>query len=143
MLGTEAAIHKASISEPTNSQYYSFYSRVLTRQKRFVEAEKKIDLAIRFSINTQAILFHNRALIRLKRNNYTGAVNDWKSAISIEPENHRFLMYAADALQQVGNISLAIAYIEKAVKLNPTSKTYRKKLKSAKKAISKPGSSPD
>lgn len=133
LYAAEAAIHKASRSEPTNSQYYAFYSRILDQQKRITEAEKKIDLAIQFSINPQASLFHNRAMIRLKRNNYTGAVTDWKSAISIEPKNHRFLMYAADALQQTGNISLAIEYIEKAVKLNPANETYRKKLKSAKK----------
>lgn len=128
----EDAIQNASHAEPTNNQYYTFYSRILTRQKRIPEAEDKIDLAIQFSANPQAALFHQRALIRVQRNNYPGAINDWNTAIKLEPQNPRFLIYAADTLQKVRNVPLATAYLEKAVKLSPRNKTYRKKLEAAK-----------
>ena len=135
LTAAERAIKKASLSEPTNSQLYTFHSRILSKQKKFSEAEQKIDLALRFSMNPHATLYHHRALIRLNRNNQKGAAEDWESAIRINPNNQQYLILAADAHQRLGNTNQSIKYIEKAVILDPENKIYRKRLDAAKKGV--------
>ncbi len=125
--GMELAIQKATVLDPSNSHYHLIFSQVLKRLRKLDRAEKEAGLAIKHQAKPPVWLFDHRAWIRWDKQDYTGAFEDWKSAISLEPGRASFYAHAGDACTQTGNWRLAMDYYQKAIKLDPENKHYQKR----------------
>jgi tetratricopeptide (TPR) repeat protein len=125
--GMELAIQKATVLEPANSQYHLLFSEVLKRMRKLDRAEKEATLAIRHSPQPSPWLFNNRAWIRWAQKDYSGAAEDWKSAIRLRPETASFYAQAAEAHRMLGDWPVAINYYQKALRLDPENKRYEKR----------------
>lgn len=123
----ELAIQKATVFDPTNSEYHLLFSRVLKRLRKLDRAEKEASLAIKHRIKPSPWLFSHRAWIRWDRKNYQGALQDWKSAIKLKPNRASFYAHAAEAYRKLGDLTLAIDYYQQAIKLDPKNKRYQKR----------------
>jgi tetratricopeptide (TPR) repeat protein len=128
----ELNIQKATVLEPSNMNYRRMFYGVLKRLKKHETAEREIGLMIQNSESPSPRLFDERAKFRLSRNDCTGAVEDWKSAIGLAPQNAAFHANMAEAYIKLGNLSQALKYYKKAVQLNPSDKNYAAKYKKLK-----------
>ena len=100
---------------------------MLQRLKKLDRAEKEAGLAIIHRAKPSAWLFNHRAWIRWNKQDFTGALNDWKSAITLKPGRASFYFHAAEAYVQIGDWALAMGYYQKAIKLDPENKNYQKR----------------
>lgn len=123
----ELAIQKATVLDPENSSYHLRFSQVLNRLKKLDRAEKEAGLAIRHASKPSSGLFNHRAWIRWSRKDFQGALEDWISAMALEPEKAHFYARAGDAYIEMGDLAHATEYYEKAVKLDPKNQNYRKR----------------
>lgn len=124
----ELAIQKATVMEPKNSLYHETFSRVLTRMKKIDRAEKEADLAVKYAEGKASpLLFSHRATIKLRQKKYKAAINDWKSAIELKPDNPRYYINAANIYLKIGEKQDAITYYKKALDLDPNNANYRKR----------------
>ncbi|MBW1705281.1 MAG: tetratricopeptide repeat protein [Deltaproteobacteria bacterium] len=123
----ELAIQKATVLDPENSSYHLRFSRVLKRLNKVDRAEKEAGLAIRHSAKPSSGLFNHRALIRWTMKDYQGALEDWTSAMALEPKKAYFCARAAEACINLGQWSSAVEHYEKAIHLDPKNKNYRKR----------------
>jgi len=123
----ELAIQKATVLDPTNSEYHLLFSRVLERLSKLDRAEREAGLAIKHQIDPSPWLFDHRAWIRWDRKDYSGALQDWKSAVKLKPNRASFYAHAAEACRKLGDLTLAIDYYQKAIELDPKNKKYQKR----------------
>jgi tetratricopeptide (TPR) repeat protein len=128
----ELNIQKATVLEPSNMNYRRMFYGVLKRLKKHETAEREIDLMIQNSENPSPRLFDERATFRLSRKDYTGAVQDWKSAIGLAPRNAGFHASIAEAYIKLGNLSRALEYYQKAMALNPGNHGYTERYQKLK-----------
>lgn len=128
MGAVENAIGQATVLDPRNSRYHLLLSQALARMGKPAGAEKEAGLAIRYANNPSAGLFIHRARIRWRKKDYSGAANDWESAIALKPNSAGYYAKAAEAYENGGKLSNAAEYYEKAVSLNPANKGYQQKL---------------
>lgn len=124
----EIFIQKAAMLDPQNSNYHLMFSRVLNRLKKYERAEKEAGLAIQHIDNVSAGLFHYRAWLRMKINNYEGALEDWLQAIHVDPEKASYVYQAGNVSEKMARIDEAVEYFQKAIDLEPGNKTYIKRL---------------
>ncbi len=118
-------IQKATVLDPKNSRYYMKFAEVLICLNHLGEAEKAADAAILHQTAPSPWLFNQRAWIRRKRQNYSGAIEDWKAAIRLKPDNAGFYAGIADACYELKDWRCAWEYYEKALKLNPENEDFR------------------
>ena len=123
----ELSIQKATVLDPENSSYHMRFSRVLKRLKKVDRAEKEAGLAIKHSAKPSSGLFDYRARIRWSKNDYQGALEDWTSAMALEPKKAYFHARAAEAHLNLGQWSRAVDQYKKAIHLDPKNKTYQKR----------------
>jgi len=126
----ELAIQKATVLDPTNSKYHLLFSRVLERLGKLDRAEREAGLAIKHQIEPSPWLFDHRAWIRWDRKDYTGALQDWESAIKLDSDKQDkayFYAQAAEVCTRLGDLTLAINYYQKALELDPENKKYQKR----------------
>ncbi|MBW1848775.1 MAG: tetratricopeptide repeat protein [Deltaproteobacteria bacterium] len=128
----ELNIQKATVLEPSNINYRRMFYGLLKRLGKHETAEREIGLMIRNSENPSPRLFDERAKLRLSRKDYTGAVEDWKSAIDLAPQNAAFLASIAEAYIELGDLPRTLKYYKKAMALNPGNKNYTAKYKKLK-----------
>lgn len=122
----ELAIQKATVIDPTNSQYHFIFSNILKRLKKLERAEKEAGLAIEHQERQTPWIFNHRAWIRWSQGDYAGAVEDWKSAIELKPDHAAFYAQIAEAYKKLESPSAASAYYENAMKLEPGNDRYIK-----------------
>jgi len=126
--GMESAIQKATAIEPENSLYHETFSRVLVKMDKFSHAEKEADLAIRFAVGKKLpALYSHRASIKLRQQKFKSAIDDWESAIELEPENSRYYANIASTYTRFGEKRDALVYYKKALDLDPHNVHYQKK----------------
>jgi len=123
----ELAIQKATVLDPNNSHYRQIFISLLKRLGRTEAVENEIDRTIQNSENPPPNLFSERAQIRWKREDYLGALKDWKSAIRLSPRKASLYARAAEACIKLGDWTEALDYYQKAVKLEPKNKRYTKR----------------
>jgi tetratricopeptide (TPR) repeat protein len=123
----ELSIQKATVLDPENSSYHLRFSRVLKRLKKLERAEKEAGLAIKHAAKPSSGLFNHRAWIRWSRKDFHGALEDWTSAIALQPEKAYFYARAAEACINLGQWSSAVAHYKKAMHLDPKNKTHQKR----------------
>ena len=70
--------------------------------------------------------------LRLKHKNYTGAIEDWKAAIRLDPKQAGYHANIAETYIKLGELSPALEHYQKALKLNPGNKDYAGKYKKLK-----------
>ena len=128
----ELQIQKATVLDPSNMNYRQMFLGLLKRLGKLDTAEKEIGLMIQNSDNPSPRLFDERAKLRRNRNDYTGAIEDWKSAIRLAPKNAAFCADIAEVYMKLGNLPLAIKYYQQAVQLDPGNKGYAGKYKKLK-----------
>lgn len=128
----ELNIQKATVLEPSNINYRRMFYGLLKRLGKHETAEREIGLMIQNSENPSPRLFDERAKLRLSRKDYSGAVEDWKSAIGLTPKNAAFHASIAEAYIKLGKLSQALEYYKKAVQLNLSDKNYAAKYKKLK-----------
>ena len=126
--GMELAIQKATILEPTNSRYHLIFSKLLSWKKKLDMAEKEAGLAIDYSNKPSSGLFNHRALIRMGKKDYSGAIKDWKSAIILQPKNAHLYSKVANAYEKMRDWPSAADYYHKALNLDPKNKNFQKKI---------------
>jgi len=128
----ELNIQKATVLEPSNMNYRRMFYGLLKRLGKYKTAEREIGLMIQYSDPPSPALFDERAKLRLKRQDYTGAVADWKAAIDLAPKQAVYHANIAEAYIKLGEVSPALEYYQKAIKLNPGNKDYAGKYKKLK-----------
>ena len=131
----ELSIQKATVVDPRNSQYHLIFSQVLNRMKKLDRAEKEAGLAIQHAAKSSIGLFNHRASIRWNKKDYEGAINDWKSALTMQPGNASLHARVAEAYLKKGDLSKARTHYQKALQLNPNNKTYKVKLEALKASV--------
>jgi tetratricopeptide (TPR) repeat protein len=72
--------------------------------------------------------FFHRAVLRFERADYEAALNDFRSALKLEPETDFWLLYAfmGSTQHQMENYSAAIRSFDKAILLKPTDTNQQK-----------------
>ncbi len=128
----ELNIQKATVLEPSNIHYRRIFYGLLNRLGKYKTAEREIGLMIENSDRPSPRLFDERARLRLKHKNYTGAIEDWKAAIRFAPNQAAYHANIAEAYEKLGDLSPALEYYQKALKLNPGNKDYAGKYKKLK-----------
>jgi tetratricopeptide (TPR) repeat protein len=123
----ELAIQRATMFDPKNSQYHLIFSGVLNRLGKFDRAEEEAGLAMEYQKNPSVGFFSHRASIRWAKQDYQGAVEDWKAAIRLKPDQADFYARTAEAYLKMENRSLAGEYYLKALKLAPENAQYQKR----------------
>jgi Flp pilus assembly protein TadD len=103
--------------------------------KKLDRAEKEAGLAIQHAAKPSHSLFNHRASIRWKEQDYQGALQDWKSALTMQPGNASLHARVAEAYLKKGDLSKARTHYQKALKLNPNNKTYKVKLEALKASV--------
>ncbi len=128
----ELNIQKATVLEPSNMNYRRMFYGLLKRLGKYKTAEREIGLMIEYSDTPSPLLFDERAKLRAKGQDYTGAIEDWKAAIRLDPKQAAYHANIAEAYEKLGDLSPALEYYQKALKLNPGNKDYAGKYKKLK-----------
>jgi tetratricopeptide (TPR) repeat protein len=128
----ELHIQRATVIDPSNMNYRKIFLGLLKRLGKKDTAEREIGLMIQNSDNPSPQFFDERAKLRRNRNDYTGAVQDWKSAIRLAPKNAVFHANIAEAYMKLGNLPQALEYYQKAAQLDPGNQAYVRKYKTLK-----------
>ena len=128
----ELNIQKATVLEPSNMNYRRTFYGLLNRMGKYKTAEREVGLMIQYSDPPSSRLFDERAKLRVKRKDYTGAVADWKAAIRLAPNQAAYHANIAEAYIKLGEMSPALEYYREAIKLNPDNKGYAGKYKKLK-----------
>jgi len=124
----ELAIQKATVLEPENILYHELFSQVLMRLNKLDRAEKEAGLAIQYGDdNSLPELYNKRASIRWQKQDYTGAIDDWSSAVDIKPDAAQYYGRIADAYEKMGERSKSVIYYQKALDLEPNNAQYQKR----------------
>jgi tetratricopeptide (TPR) repeat protein len=126
----ELNIQKATVLDPSNINYRQMFYGLLKRLGKHETAQREIGLMIEHSDKPSPRLFDQRAKFRLKNKDYLGAVKDWKEAIRLAPRQASFYAQVAEAYIKLGDLSPALEYYKKAVKLNPNNNGYAKRYNS-------------
>ena len=128
----ELNIQKATVLEPSNMNYRRMFYGLLKQLGKYKTAEREIGLMIQYSDTPSPRLFDERAKLRVKCQDYTGAVADWEAAIRLDPKQAAYHANIAEAYIQLGELSPAREYYREALKLNPGNKGYAGKYKKLK-----------
>jgi len=128
----ELHIQKATVIDPFNMTYRQMFLSLLRRLGKQDTAEREINLMIQNSDNPSPQFFDERAKLRQNRNDYIGAVEDWKSAIHLAPKNAVFHANIAEAYMKLGDLPQALEYYKKAAQLDPGNQSYVGKYKKLK-----------
>ncbi len=128
----ELAIQKATMLDPSSSQYHLIFSHVLKRRKKLEGAEKEAGLAIKHQAKPSPSLYNHRAWVRWSMKDYMGAFRDWRSAIALKPDRASFYAQAAEACIKMGDWRQAVDYYQKALKLDSGNKRYQKRYQDLK-----------
>ena len=83
----ELNIQKATVLEPSNMNYRRMFYGLLNQLGKYKTAEREVGLMIQYSDTPSPRLFDERAKLRVKRQDYTGAVEDWNAAIRLAIPN--------------------------------------------------------
>ncbi|MDY0220362.1 MAG: tetratricopeptide repeat protein [Desulfobacterium sp.] len=120
----ELAAQKATTLDRKNSTYFYLFSRSLQHQKKYAPAEQAATRAIDCSDREDPRLFNHRAWIRWYQKEYAQAAADWEKAFTLKPNQGDFPYWIALAWELQGSFNKALAYIEKAIALDPDNKRY-------------------
>ena len=131
------AIEQALILDPQNIDYHLYFSRLLLKMNKLMEAEKEAGLAIKYAAGPSPVLFAHRGEIRLNLGNHLGAAEDMVSAAALDSTNTGYLIKAGHAYERAGRFNEAEAYYEKAASQNPGDEGYRENLSSFRKRHAK------
>ena len=101
----ELQIQKATVLDPSNMNYRQMFYGLLIRLGKLDTAEREISLMIQNSDNPSPRLFDERAKLRQNRNDYTGAVEDWKSAIDLVTQKRRLPCEHRGGLYETGEFT--------------------------------------
>lgn len=123
----ELAIQKATVLEPNNSHYHLAFSSALKRLGKLERADKEAGLAIHHSAQPPSWLFDHRAWVRWAKQDYRGALDDWRSAIACDSNRAVFYVRAAEACEKMGNWTASQSYYRKAIELEPDNRGYAKR----------------
>ncbi|GBC62228.1 hypothetical protein DENIS_3197 [Desulfonema ishimotonii] len=123
----ELASQKATVLAPENSQYHLMFSRALVQLRKLDPAEKAASAAIRCSQKASPWLYHHRARIRWRVQDYPGALEDWLRAIRLRPGHAAFYAQAAEAFQKLGDAKSCVDYYQKAMTADPENARYKKR----------------
>jgi small glutamine-rich tetratricopeptide repeat-containing protein alpha len=109
--------------------------------KQFLEASRAYTEAIKFD-PTNAVYYSNRAAALTSMEDYDGAVQDCKAALSLDPEYAKAYGRLGAAFVGLANSCEALEAYEKALELEPSNAIYKKAIESLRlKAKSSPSSS--
>ncbi len=129
---TEVNIQKATVLEPSNMNYRRMFYGLLNQLGKYKTAEREVGLMIQYSGTPSPRLFDERAKLRVKCQDYTGAVEDWNAAIRLDPKQAAYHANIAEAYVKLGDLSPALEYYREAINLNPGNKDYAGKYKKLK-----------
>ena len=87
----ELFIQKATMHSSSNSSYHLGFSQVLNRLQKYERAEKEAGLAIFYHEKPPAGLYHYRASLRMRLQEYERALEDWQKAIKLDPGNQTYV----------------------------------------------------
>lgn len=120
----ELRSQKAIVLDSQNSSYHLMFSQALKQQKKWPQAEKAASDAINCSDGRNPWLYNHRAWIRWSRQDYNGAQDDWRQAITINPKNGWFYQHMALVFEKGKNFKQALRYIDKAISLKPDEQRF-------------------
>lgn len=113
----ELSAQKATVREPSNSQYHQLFSIALHRKNKAEAAEAEADLAIGLAEQPSCWLYNHRGWVRWSREDAAGALADWQEAVRLEPSRPGFYEQIARAHRQLGNAELAAKFDSEAAKI--------------------------
>lgn len=120
----ELAAQKATALDPKNSTYFYLFSRSLYQQQKYAPAEQAATRAIDCSDRENPLLFNYRAWTRWYQKKYAPAAADWEKAFTLKPDRGDFPYWIARACELEGSFNKGLAYIERAIALDPDSNKY-------------------
>ncbi len=123
----ELAIQKATVLDPTNSDYHLLFSQALVRMNKLDRAEKEADLAARHLLKQSPWPLNQRGWIRWIKQDYVGALKHWQSAITLAPDIVSFYAQVAEAYCKLGEWARALDHYQKAMDLDPKNENYQKR----------------
>ncbi len=124
----EQASLQAMLLEPQNIRYIQMFYSVCWRVGKYNLLENELSMAIRRLEKPSAWFFESRAKVRSRLEKYQAAINDWNSAIRLNPKRAYYHAQLGEAYLKTRNRDKAIEHYLKAVKINPNHNGYRKRL---------------
>ncbi|MCR5385880.1 MAG: tetratricopeptide repeat protein [Treponema sp.] len=115
-----AEYNAALRSKPGWHDALSDYSKLLLKLNRTKEAKELVDQAL--IINPRDVkMYALKGNILMNQCDYFDAGEEFKKALSFDPQYKKALIGLANAMEECGNASHAVEYIERAEKLDPES----------------------
>lgn len=121
----ERHAQKAAALDPENSRYYYLLARALNHQKKYGSAEEMATRALARVQKPDPWLFNLRAWTRWHQKQYFSAMVDWKRALDLDPGRADFAYQIARACEQEGMFDQGLAYVQKALALDPDRKAFQ------------------
>ena len=112
------AADKVIISNAEQSNVYLEEARNLTRKSDFINAEKKLNEAIKLN-NKNAYAFYELGQIEIKKNNNDKAINYFMKAIQIDPDKEEFYISKGKAEATKYQLKAVIHDMNKVIEINP------------------------
>ncbi|MDZ8091586.1 MAG: tetratricopeptide repeat protein [Nostoc sp. DedQUE05] len=111
------AIEKAIQNQPKNPNLYNEKREVLSRLKRYAEAEAAITKAI--SLSPRAVFYDNRGVLYYEQKKWDLAAADFNKAIDINPQFTQAYSNRGGLYYELKKWELAVADFNKAIAINP------------------------
>jgi len=130
-----AEIHsqRATILEPKNSHNYFLFARSLEAQNKYKSALEAISEAIRHARPPQDGYYTMQGSLCWALRDYNGAIEAWKAAHQLAPQNATTLRRIAEAYRMIHDFSRAEQYYLAAIELVPQDKTLHTELETVRK----------
>ena len=124
----ELAIQRATALDPENEIYRKVFLNLLKKKGKFETAEAELDRAIAASSRPSARLYVERAELRWRREDFSGAANDWYAAARLAPKKANLWANAGEAAIRAGSFQKAEKYYRRAANLAPHDSRYKNRL---------------
>ena len=129
----ELNIQKATVLEPSNMNYRRMFYGLLKQLGKYKTAEREIGLMIQYSDTPSPRLFDERAKLRVKCQDYTGAVEDWEAAIRLDPKQAAYHANIAESLYKTGGVVPGTGTLSKSPKTQSRQQGVCRQIQKAKR----------
>ena len=106
------------INKYKKPQYYFQRSKLYAISKKYKESLEDLNSAIKIN-SKESIFFYNRAILKNKLHDNSGAYIDMGSAIELEPDNSEYYYFRGVIASSMQRYKNAIDDLKKAIKISP------------------------
>jgi tetratricopeptide (TPR) repeat protein/O-antigen ligase len=128
----ELESQRAITLQPDNGHYYYLFARSLKAQEKYGSALDAIDEAIHYS-TAPAHYYGTRGWLHWELHSYDEAIQNWKTACRLAPEDARYPLWIARAYRRIKDYPTATSFYLTALGLQPENRRLLAELETVRK----------